>query len=71
MDLPAPASSAAAHPIWTLIVVGLAFAGLVTLDAVVTALTGRGLYQRLTDLVARLVAPLNRPTAPAAPAQAA
>lgn len=66
MDLPAPASTAVSHPIWTIVVVGVAFGALVLLDAIVAALTGRGLYQRLIDLVARMVAPLNRAAPPAA-----
>lgn len=71
MDTPAIATQAGAHPIWFVIIVGLAFGGLVLLDAVVAVLTGRGLYDRFRDLVARLVSPLNRPMAATPPAAGA
>lgn len=59
-DLPAPASTAIAHPVWFIVTMGVGFFGLMFLDAVLAALTGRGLYQRMLDLVAKLVDPIRR-----------
>lgn len=72
-DLPAPASTAIAHPVWFLLTLGVGFFGLLLIDAVIAALTGRGLYQRMIDLVARLVDPIRRvASAPASvPAESA
>lgn len=64
-----PISSATSHPLATVVVVGVAFAALVLLDALLAALTNRGLYDRLRDVVARIVRPVTpMPAAtPAAP----
>lgn len=70
-DLPAPASTAIAHPVWFLITLAGGFLALMFIDAVLTALTGRGLYQRMVDLVAKLVDPIRRVASEPAAAPAA
>lgn len=64
-DLPAPASTALSHPIWTVVVIGVAAFVLMLIDSLLAVLTGRGLVDRARDAVAQVVSLVPQRTAAA------